>query len=110
MKKYRMKSLGYPRTPANGMVLHVTFSNGESWDIDAQVIADSRDSHYAAEKEDTIGFIKDGRLDPYDLLDWASNNMNWVDLKAFATKFAEPDGLDYEDEWPNANKLVRKIG
>lgn len=105
-----MLDLGYKRTPApEGAGIEVEFSNGERWFIPAQVIADDRDKHYADEEEDTIGFILDGGLKPYDLYDWAANNQNWSDVQQHAKQLPsirEFDDDDREEEWPNCEKKV----
>ncbi len=100
--------LGYKRTPAEDMAVRVTFSNGDCFDVSAQVIADDRDKNYADEKEDTIGFIRKRSIDAYALIDWASNNMNWSDLAPYATRLETPiEAFDYEDHWCNAEKEVK---
>lgn len=63
MQQYRMKNLGYKRTPTAAWI-RVTFSNGETWEVPAQAVADSRDENYRDEKEDTIGFIANRQLSP----------------------------------------------
>ncbi len=105
-KKYKQKKLGYKRTPTDAL-LRVTFSNGEIWDVPAQVVVDSRDEHYADEKEDTAQWIEDGSLSDYEITDWASGNMNWDELEPYA-KFVKqpPKAFDYEGDWGNAEKEV----
>jgi hypothetical protein len=109
MKKkaaYTMKDLGYPRT-ASERKLRLTFSNGEVWEVPVQVVADSRDAAYADEQEDTLGFIEEGTLDAFTLVDWANNNMNWRDLAPYAERVprrAVP--FDHEADWGQASKEV----
>lgn len=102
---YKMIDLGYKRTPAKDMVLEVTFSNGETWRVSAQVIADDRDKHYANEEEDTLG---QGNCS-YDIPDWASNNMNWSDLAPYAWLLpAEKKPFDYDADWVYADKDIHR--
>ena len=92
---YQQKKLGYKRTPTKA-VLIVQFQNGEKWSVPAQIVADSRDENYKDEKEDTIGFIKAGTLEEFDLEDWAANNMNWEDVSPYAMKIEEAsEPFDY---------------
>jgi len=95
----------YPRTPTTS-IIHVVFPNGEVFDIPAQIVADDRDRNYADEEEDTIGFIRRGQLDDYELIDWLSNNMNWEDVAPFAVKVSEPAPINYEEAWCNAEKMI----
>ena len=100
---YEQKDLGYPRTKTH-LVLAVEFSNGEVWEVPAQVVVDSRDEHYKEDKEDT-GAWSDSNLDA-ELTDWASNNMNWSDLAPYAEKTESPPPLNYEDDWCNTEKYL----
>ena len=104
--EYVMKDLGYKRTPTKA-VYRVVMSNGEVWHVPVQVIADNRDENYADDQEDTIGFILKGSLHISNIEDWASNNMNWDDVKAYAVKFeVDPPECDYEDGWCNGDKEI----
>jgi hypothetical protein len=102
---YQIKDLGYKRTQSEAK-MRATFSTGEAWEFPVQVVADSRDEHYADEKEDTIGEIRRGRLDNGDLTEWAINNMNWDELAPYAQKVAEPRSIDPADEWMSADREV----
>ena len=105
--RYHMKDLGYKRTPTD-WVLRVEMEQGV-WEVPAQIVADDRDRNYADEKEDTIGFIAAGTLDEYELLDWASNNMNWRDVADYATRVSkEIKKEDRQDGWVNGEKSIVK--
>lgn len=106
MKKYEMKDLGYKRTPSSAM-MWLREDNGRAWEFPVQLVADDRDSNYADEKEDTVGFIKDGSLGRGELADWASNNMNWSDVADYAKCVADADPPDMEEVWGNADKIVK---
>lgn len=107
-KKYEQRNLGYRRVKSDAQIL-VTFSNGERWHVPAQLVADDRDENYKDEKEDTLGYIAEGSLKAYELTDWMSNNMNWSDLREYATKLPQkPTVFDYEADWCNADKEMQK--
>ncbi|MDE2100909.1 MAG: hypothetical protein KGL39_26925 [Patescibacteria group bacterium] len=96
----------YPRTPTDAKI-RVTFPNGDTFDIPAQVVADDRDANYADEEEDTVGFIRDKGLSDYDLLDWLCNNTNWEDVAPYAVRVeVPPPKVDYESEWCDAKKEI----
>ena len=97
----------YKRTPTKAKI-RVTMPDGSKWDVPAQLVADSRDANYAEDNEDTIGFIRKGELEEYDLLDWAAGNMNWDDVKHAAVKFDEPPPppTDFQDGWVNGEKEI----
>jgi len=100
-----MKDLGYPRTPTD-VIIRVDMGF-ETWDVPVQVVADSRDENYSDEKEDTIGFIRDGSLDAGALHDWASNNMNWYDVMEYAVLVpVARKPLDRQDGWVNGKHTI----
>ena len=104
--KYTAKDLGYPRTSTKAMY-RVEMPDGSHWEVPVQVIADSRDHHYREDKEDTIGFIRDGSLDQFEITDWAANNMNWSDVEQFAIRAIFPTNpVDYEEGWCNGEKEI----
>lgn len=106
MAKYKQKDLGYKRTPTDASY-RVEMEDRSVWEVPVQVIVDSRDENYKSDEEDTIGFIRAGTLDRYEIEDWASNNMNWSDVKHLASKVTvveiEPD---WEDGWSNGKKGI----
>ena len=109
-KPYTMKDLGYKRTPTIA-IRRVTMEDGSEWDVPVQIIVDSRDENYASEKEDTIGFIREGSLSKGEVQDWASNNMNWSDVEDYAVKAdTEPKEVDYQEGWCNGeSKIVGRL-
>lgn len=104
---YKAKDLGYARTPTTGQ-MRVEMPDGSRWDVPLQVIADSRDEYYSADAEDTIGFIRAGELDAYDLTDWAANNMNWDEVRKYAVPLpaSENQKPDYQEGWVNGDKEI----
>lgn len=106
MMIYLMKYLGYPRTPTSAL-FRVEMEDGSKWDVPVQAIADSRDEHYASDKEDTIGSIRDGGLDDSEIHDWAGNNMNWDEVEAVAVKVALPQAkVNFQEGWANGEKEI----
>jgi hypothetical protein len=88
------------------------------WDIPVAIIARNRAESYADEfdgdverslKEDTLPLFDQS---PYEISDWASNNMNWSDVAAHATLVpTHPPKCDFEEGWSNGRKeLVEKLG
>jgi hypothetical protein len=90
------------------LVYIIEMTDGTMWEIPAKVIAENRANYYKHEfgdslekslKEDTIPlFLQDN----YEIRDWASNNMNWSDVKAFARrKELKQKDYDNDDAWVN---------
>ena len=106
--KYEMKDLGYPRTPTDALY-RVEMPDGSKWDVPVQCIADSRDDNYSDDKEDTIGSIRDGGLLDSEIDDWAMNNINWDDVKAYAVQApiaSGPRNVNFEEGWRNGDKKI----
>lgn len=93
--------------------LRIVFSNGQIYEIPALLIASSRATYYAGVdcgKDKTLKFedvfkkeLKYSIEDDGELLDWASNNMNWSDVEAMAKLVGDQDRVvDYQDEWINS--------
>lgn len=105
-KLYTQKYLGYPRVKTNAE-FEVTMPDGSVWRVPVQIIVDSRDTHYASDEEDTIGFIRSGGLSEFEIRDWAGNNMNWSDVSDYAV--LQPKKLkkvDFEEGWSNGEKEI----
>jgi len=94
--------------------LRVTMPDGSRWDVPIEVIARSRAENYAREfggdverslAEDTLPLFAEH---PYEIIDWATGNMNWSDVAAVATR--APDAprprFDWEDGWMNGEKEI----
>ena len=96
--------------------LIVTFSDGSRWKISAKHIAHLRADYYVtvdvmagdrtyeelypAEYEYSLG-------DDSELLDWANNNMNWIDAVTVAVQIrVDPKTPNYTKEWTNADKEI----
>lgn len=92
-------------------VLRVDMPDGSKWDVPVSIIAKNRAEHYAHEydgdvvrsmQEDTLPLFE---TDPYEIEDWAANNMNWSDVQHVAT-LAEAGETDYQEGWINGDKEV----
>jgi len=106
---YKMKDLGYVRTPTDAK-LRVEMPDSSRWDIPVQIIADSRDEYYSSEEEDTIGFIRAGGLDNYKITDWAANNMNWDEVREYATQVpGNVKAVDFQEGWVNGEKEIVSV-
>lgn len=84
--------------------------------IPVDVIARDRATHYAPLEfdgnverslaEDTMPLFE---ADPFEVRDWASNNMNWSDVAMVAFKLAPPELPDMQEAWNNGEKDVIEI-
>jgi hypothetical protein len=93
--------------------LRVEMPDGTLWDVPVDVIARNRAAHYACEfegdierslAEDTLPCFEES---PFEIQDWAANNMNWSDVAAVARRVAllvKP--VDYEEGWVNGRKTI----
>jgi len=94
--------------------LYVTMPDKMTWAIPVRIIAESRAWHYAevddisfeeSLNEDTLPLFEQ---DEYEIIDWAQNNMNWEDVKEFATLIHIPRTTeeDYQEGWCNGHKEI----
>jgi hypothetical protein len=81
--------------------MRVEFSNGELWDIPCWFIAADAAKYREEQGEDYEEEYERMMACEDELSDWAFNNMNWSDVKPNALRAQNPQGIDYEDEWPN---------
>lgn len=82
---YVMKDLGYARTPTQA-TMEVTMPNGTLWSIPVQAVTDS----------------------PFEIYDWAGNNMNWSDVAKYAVQMPTPQvACDFGDGWANGEKQIK---
>lgn len=93
-------------------VLRITMPDGSKWDVPVEVIARNRAAYYADRefagdverslREDTLPLFED---DPFEVEDWAANNMDWADVKDKATRFS-PAVCDFQEGWITGDKEV----
>jgi hypothetical protein len=103
--------------------IRVTFSNGETYEIQALKIANSRGKYYA-DKEHGVQ-DKEVTPDPQwtaiyrkerdvalkndeELIDWSENNTNWEDIEQFAVLVPSDSDkeLNKHEEWMNNDKTI----
>lgn len=93
-------------------VLEVEMPDGSRWTVPVDIIARSRAEHYAHEfggdvertlREDTFPLFES---DDYEIVDWAANNMNWVDVRYAAVRAADSTAVDYQEGWVNGEKRI----
>lgn len=90
-------------------LMTIKMDDGSTWGVPIEVIARHRENFYANKfngdieeslKQDTIPFFEE---DEYNIEDWASNNMNWDDVKKHAM-LIESGNVDYQEGWINGEK------
>jgi len=93
-------------------VLLVEMPDG-TWQIPVAVIARHRAAYYATDfdgdvarslAEDTEPLFA---ADSYEVEDWATNNMDWVDVAPHARRVATT--VDHQAAWSNAAKSVCEV-
>jgi hypothetical protein len=88
----------------------IKMPDGSVWAVPISVIAEDHAREHAAEfeggyeeslQEDTLPLFC---ADDYKIHDWASNNMDWEDVKEHAV-LVEPAmrGVDYQEGWVNGD-------
>jgi hypothetical protein len=89
----------------------VEMPDSSVWKVPVALIANHRANHYKHEfngdlkrslAEDTLPLFED---DHYAIEDWASNNMGWSDVVAYAEEITKC-GCDYEEGWANGDKNI----
>ncbi|ELY2473142.1 hypothetical protein SMB93_003538 [Cronobacter sakazakii] len=87
----------------------VTMPDNSVWKIPTDVIARHRAAYYAKEDQTTLEeSLNNDTLPlfdqcPYEIEDWAANNMNWSDVQPHATMIRSGE-VDYDDGWANGEK------
>lgn len=88
--------------------LRVTMPDGSRWDVPVMLIVNNRAKLYA-ETDPEISFDKEVTYalnDEYEILDWASNNMDWKDVVLQAQIVNEDRKVDYQEGWINGNQEI----
>jgi hypothetical protein len=96
----------------------ITFSNGETFAIPAEVVAKARADYYAGRdcKDDASLKFEDVYRsefeatmdDDFELLDWFNNNMNWSDVAFSAVRVVSPIVYDYDGEFCHADVSIAR--
>lgn len=94
--------------------LLITMPDGSVWAVPVDVIALSRATYYASEfcgdvqtslDQDTLPLFNS---EPFEIEDWAANNMNWEDVVKHARLIKEGE-TDYQEGWVNGEKEVKEL-
>jgi len=99
--------------------LIVEFSDRKRYAIPIELIAKHRAKYYAKKDSERglgrydiiyaeeLAYAMD---DDYELIDWASNNMNWKDVKDRAALLeTKIEPTDYDKEWANAKMEIAEL-
>ena len=100
--------------------IRIKFPNGEIYDIPAAVVAKPRARYYAnhdvgegldENDPEWLKVFKDEvdytMSDDGELYDWIANNMNWGDVKEYATRIhVDEEDFDYDGEFINVEKEI----
>lgn len=90
--------------------LTVKQSDGSVWGVPVEMIARNRAEFYASEfdgdilqsqKEDTVPLFA---VNPYQIHDWAANQMDWSDFDGHQVQLSLPQPVDFEEGWVNGEK------
>lgn len=94
--------------------LRITMPDGSRWDVPVRVIAVDRAKDIS--EIDGVSFDEAFRdtielfeSDPYEIHDWAANNMDWEDVVEVATKVSGAEGVDYQEGWMNGDYEVVEV-
>ena len=77
--------------------LRVTMPDGSRWDIPVMVIVKHRAKYFGEKDPEMRG--------EYEIMDYATNNMNWGDVVLHAQEVIKPEP-DYQEGWINGNKEI----
>lgn len=93
--------------------LEIEMPDKTVWGVPVMIIARDRAKNYADEfggdvekslSEDTVPLFEG---DEFEIIDWAKNNMNWVDVKEHATKLRDTEPMtanEFQEGWVNGPK------
>lgn len=93
----------------------IDMPDGSTWLVPVSVIARHRATHYAPEYKHNVNKSLDEDTwplfmeDKAEVLDWASNNMDWSDVARFAVLGSPPRPMtedDFNDGWCNGAKRI----
>lgn len=100
----------------NKKYLQVEMPDGSKWAVPVEVIALNRARYYAKNdgicldqslNEDTLPLFDSS---PFEIEDWAANNMNWTDVRCIAVQVKQPDPeFDYQEGWVNGDKQIIEL-
>lgn len=100
-------------TKSEEKTIEITFSNGDIFELPAEIVALDRTNHYSSED----GFEKDSEewdnmmeesMNDFELEDWLGNNMNWSDIENDGT-WQGKQTPDYEEMWSSGETDIKII-
>ena len=106
----------------NRRMMCVTFSDRSVWKFPAIIVAELRAHYLAAHDSVNIEdhnyayltynqvFTQELAASDDDLLDYATDNMDWSDVKDHVILLVVGTGADYQKEWVNASKYIESPG
>ena len=98
-----------PELTLRTLMIAVNFSDGTTWEFPASIVAEGRARYYEGREPGCYQEEFDYTMsNDYELLDWASNNMDWKDVMEHATLVDTDKWVDYSNEWVNANREVQR--
>ncbi len=104
--------VGLQRRNNKVKILTIELPDGSKRGIPVDVIARDRAAHYAHEfdgdiekslTEDTLPMFDE---DPFEIEDWAANNMNWSDVSKHAIVVEQAPSPDMQEVWMNGEKEI----
>ena len=97
--------------------LKVEMPDGSCWGVPVAVIARNRAECYKDEfggdverslTEDTMLLF----MDEYEILDWASNNMNWDEVEQYAIKLSDRPAMtarSWQKGWVDGDREIVEV-
>lgn len=89
--------------------------DGSKWAFPLEVVARNRAAHYAREFDGDVerSLIEDTmplfEAEHYEATEWASNNMDWDDVKDQAYLLSPAPDHDFVEAWINGAKNVIEV-
>ena len=93
-------------------VLTVKMPDDSIWGIPVMIIALHRATNFAHKFNNSIeDSLENDTLplfyqDSYEIEDWATNNMDWDEVKAHALKIKDAPEPDWQEGWLNGDKTI----
>lgn len=97
-----------------GKCVSVEMPDDSIWHVPVGVIALDWAKNHASEYDGMNEAIAEAsklfKESKREIIDWASNNMDWDDVEIYADQVGDPEPPDYQDGWVNGKKLIVQIG
>lgn len=88
----------------------VTMPDGSRYAVPVRVIAEHRSRYFAIVRGEYGGDVQQHvtkdtlplfESSPFEIHDWAANNMNWSEVCDCARLVTGPEDVDFDDGWAN---------